>query len=127
MSHAAKPKTGSFESYGADDHLLIRQIIGAMLERDPNLSIVGGAAHESEAISMAIALTPDNIVMDINMPNVDGIEETKQIKAAQPMIRVIGLSVIDDNQVMQAMKVAGAETVLLQEELKELCEAIQLR
>ena len=126
MSHAAKPKTGSFRVLVADDHPLIRQILGAMLERDPNLSVVGEAANGSEAISMATALTPDNIVMDINMPKIDGIEGTKQIKAAQPM-KGHRTSVIDDNQIMQAMKVAGAETVLLQEELKELCEAIQLR
>ena len=55
MRHAAKPKTGSFRVLVADDHLLIRQIIGAMLKRDPNLSIVGEAAHGSEAISMATA------------------------------------------------------------------------
>ena len=81
MSHAAKPKTGIFRVLVADDQLLIRQIIGAMLERDPNLSIVGEAANGSEARSMATALTPDIIVMDINMPKIDGIEATKQIKS----------------------------------------------
>ena len=83
MSHATKPKTGSFRVLVADDHLLIRQIIGAMLERDPNLSIVGEAAKGSEARSMATALTPDNIVMDITVAEtyrLDELVETAQEK-----------------------------------------------
>ena len=109
----------------ADDHGLIRQVVGAMLERYPTLSIVGEATNGLEALSMAAALQPDGIIMDINMPKIDGIEATKQIKAAQPMIRIIGLSVIDDEQVRQAMKAAGAETVLLKDEIHELHEAIR--
>ena len=78
-----------------------------------------------EAVSLAAALKPDGIIMDINMPKIDGIEATKQIKAAQPEIRVIGLSVINDKHVTQAMKEAGAEAVLLKDELKELHEAMR--
>ncbi|MEO7860719.1 MAG: response regulator transcription factor [Nitrospirales bacterium] len=109
----------------ADDHGLIRQVVGAMLERYPTLSIVGEAADGMEAISQAALLKPDGIIMDINMPKIDGIDATKQIKAAQPMIRIIGLSVIDDEHVRQAMKAAGAEAVLLKDEIHELDEALQ--
>lgn len=73
----------------ADDHGLIRRVIGAMLEHYPAVSIVGEAADGLEAISMAAVLKPDGIIMDINMPQIDGIEATKHIKAAQPMIRII--------------------------------------
>jgi PleD family two-component response regulator len=73
----------------ADDHGLIRQLICAMLEHYPAVSIVGEAADGLEAISMAAVLKPDGIIMDINMPQIDGIEATKHIKAAQPMIRII--------------------------------------
>jgi len=59
------------------------------------------------------------------MPKMDGIQSTKQIKAAQPAIRVIGLTVINDKHVMDAMKEVGAETVLLKDELKELHEAMR--
>ena len=109
----------------ADDHRLIRQVLSAMLERLPGVSIVGEAADGMEAIYMAAVLRPDGIIMDINMPKIDGIEATKQIKAAQPMIRIIGLSVIDDEHVRQAMKTAGAEAVLLKDETHQLYEAIR--
>ena len=74
---------------------------------------------------MAAALKPDGIIMDINMPQIDGIEATKQIKAAQPKISIIGLSIIDDEHVIQAMKAAGAEAVLLKDEILELHEAVR--
>ncbi len=109
----------------ADDHGLIRQVLSAMLERYPTLSIVGEATNGMEAISMAAALKPDGIIMDINMPQIDGIEATKQIKAAQPKISIIGLSIIDDEHVIQAMKAAGAEAVLLKDEILELHEVVR--
>jgi DNA-binding NarL/FixJ family response regulator len=109
----------------ADDHGLIRQVLSAMLERYPTVSIVGEAANGMEAVSMAAALKPNGIIMDINMPKIDGIEATKQIKAAQPMISILGLSVIDDEHVRQAMKAAGADAVLLKDEIHALDEAIR--
>ena len=109
----------------ADDHGLMSQVVGAMLEGYPTVSIVGEAANGMEAVSMAAALKPNLIIMDINMPRINGIEATKQIKAAQPMISIIGLSVIDDKHVIQAMKMAGAEAVLLKDELHQLYEAIR--
>ena len=101
-----------------DDHGLIRHVVGAMLECYPSLSIVGEAVDGMEAISQAAVLKPGGIIMDINVPKIDGIEATKQIKAAQPMISIIGLSVMDDEQA------AGAEAVLLKGEIHELEEAL---
>jgi DNA-binding NarL/FixJ family response regulator len=109
----------------ADDHGLMRQVLGAMFERYPTVSIVGEAANGMEVIAMAAVLKPDGIIMDINMPKIDGIEATKQIKAAQPMISILGLSVIDDEHVRQAMKAAGAESVLLKDEIHALDDAIR--
>jgi DNA-binding NarL/FixJ family response regulator len=109
----------------ADDHAAMRQILGVILESYPNLSVVGEAANGMEAISMAANLEPDVIIMDINMPKMHGIEATKQIKAAYPMIDVIGLSVINDAHVIEAMKEAGAEAVLLKEDFKGLSEAMR--
>ncbi len=118
-------KSGEFRLLLADDHALMRQILRAILGTYPNLSIVGEAADGMEAVSMAAALKPDGIIMDVNMPKLDGIQATKQIKAAQPAISVIGLSVIDDKHVTEAMKGAGADAVLLKDELKKLDEAMQ--
>lgn len=119
------PTSDGFRILLADDHGLMRQVVGAMLERYPTVSIVGEAANGMEAISMAAALKPDGIIMDINMPKINGIEATKQIKAAQPMISILGLSVIEDKHVRQAMKAAGAEAVLLKDELHALDEVIR--
>ena len=71
------PTSESFRILLADDHGLIRQVLSAMLERYPTLSIVGEATNGMEAISMAAALKPDGIIMDINMPQIDGIEADK--------------------------------------------------
>jgi two-component system response regulator DegU len=109
----------------ADDHGLIRQVLGAMFERYPTVSIVGEATNGLEAISMAAALKPNGIIMDINMPKIDGIEATKQIKASQPWISILGLSVIDDERVTQAMRAAGAEAVLLKDEIYALDDAVR--
>ena len=119
------PTSEGFRILLADDHGLIREVLSAMLERYPTFSIVGEATNGMDAVSMAAALKPDGIIMDINMPQIDGIEATKQIKAAQPMISIIGLSVIDDEHVIQAMKAAGAEAVLLKDEILELHEAVR--
>ncbi|MEO7858864.1 MAG: response regulator transcription factor [Nitrospirales bacterium] len=119
------PPPEGFRVLLADDHGLIRHVVGAMLERYPTFSIVGEATNGMEAISMAAALKPDGIIMDINMPKINGIDATKQIKAAQPMISIIGLSVIEDEHVRQAMKAAGAEAVLLKDEIHELHEAVR--
>ena len=119
------PTSDSFRILLADDHRLIHQVVSAMLEDYPTLSIVGEAADGLEAISQAAVLKPDGIIMDINMPKIDGIEATNRIKAAQPMIRIIGLSVIDNEHVRQAMKAAGAEAVLLKDDILELDKAFR--
>jgi DNA-binding NarL/FixJ family response regulator len=119
------PTSNGFRILLADDHGLMRQVLGAIFERYPTVSIVEEATNGLEAISMATALKPDGIIMDINMPKIDGIEATKQIKAAQPMISILGLSVIDDEHVTQAMKAAGADAVLLKDEIHAFDEVIR--
>ena len=127
MNHGASDLTssGEFRLLLADDHALMLQVLRAILETYPNLSIVGEAADGMEAVSMATTLKPDGIIMDVNMPKMDGIQATKQIKAAHPAISVIGLSVIDDQHVTEAMKAAGAEAVLLKDELEKLDDVMR--
>ena len=64
----------------ADDHGLMRQIVGAMLERYPTVSIVGEAADGMEAISKAAVLKPNGIIMDINLPKIDGLKQPSKLK-----------------------------------------------
>lgn len=91
-----------------DDHAMVREGLRAILEDYEDLSIVGLASNGVEAVSMAVESNPDVILMDVNMPEMDGIEATKRIKAARPAAIVIGLSVNNSPPVMAAMKEAGA-------------------
>ena len=127
MTHGASniTRSGEFRLLLADDHALMRQILRAILKTYSNLSIIGEAANGVEVVSMAAALKPNGIIMDVNMPEMDGIQATQLIKAAQPIIRVIGLTVINNKHVTEAMKEAGAESVLYKDELKELHEAMR--
>lgn len=91
-----------------DDHAMVRQGLRAILDRCPDVTIVGEAGNGLEAMTMAAELMPDVILMDIKLPLMDGIEATKRIKAAQPGVVVIGLSVNNSAQDIRAMKEAGA-------------------
>lgn len=91
-----------------DDHALVRQGLRAIMEDYRDLSVAGEAANGVEGVSIATEIHPDVILMDVNMPQMDGIEATKRIKAALPETIVIGLSVNNTAPVMEAMKEAGA-------------------
>lgn len=92
----------------ADDHNLVRDGIARLVKREPDLEIVGEARDGREAVELARALAPDVVLMDISMPNLNGIDATRIIHQEQPSIRVIGLSMYDDPVPVQAMRSAGA-------------------
>jgi signal transduction histidine kinase/ActR/RegA family two-component response regulator len=96
----------------ADDHLVMRQGLIRMITGHPHIQLAGEAANGLEAIEQARELKPDIIVMDINMPEMDGIEATRRIIAEMPRVRVIGLSVHDDQALEIKMRQAGAKTFL---------------
>lgn len=96
----------------ADDHRLVREGIIALFENDPGINIVGEASNGKEAVEMALNIAPDVILMDVNMPGIDGIEATRTISAIQPEIRIVGLSIDDDETTMYAMLSAGASDFL---------------
>lgn len=99
----------------ADDHPLYREGVRALLETEPGLEVVGAAATGPEVVRMAAELLPDVVVMDLRMPGLDGIEATRQVLAANPQIRVLVLTMFDDdNQVLDAMR-AGAHGYLLKD------------
>ena len=102
--------TGMHRLLLVDDHAMVRQGLRAILQVYPNVSVLGEATNGFEAISMTNDLLPDIILMDVNMPKMDGIEATRAIKAAHPTTIVIGLSVNNSAQVMEAMRNAGAAT-----------------
>jgi two-component system response regulator NreC len=110
----------------ADDHVVMRTGLRALLERQPNLEVVGESENGRETIALASALKPDLVVMDIGMPILNGIEATKTIVAENPATAVIILSMYaDESYIMRALK-AGARGYLLKDSAPaDLISAIQ--
>jgi PAS domain S-box-containing protein len=92
----------------ADDHALFREGVTRLVNKEPDIGVVGQAANGREAIELARLLNPDVILMDINMPEVSGVEATRAIHRELPHIRIIGLSMHDDLEVSRAISAAGA-------------------
>jgi DNA-binding NarL/FixJ family response regulator len=105
----------------ADDHPIVRGGIVAMLQESPDLSVVGEATNGLEAVQLASELTPDLVLMDLRMPELDGDEATSRILAAQPDIRVVVLTTYETDAAILTAIEAGASGYLLkaapQEEL----------
>jgi PAS domain S-box-containing protein len=109
----------------ADDHPMVRQGLRAIVEQFDGIQVVGEAADGEEALRLAQSLLPDVVIMDVNMPKMDGVEATRQITATCPNVVVIGLSVHNSLHVLTAMKEAGAAAYLTKDAAPEqLCQAI---
>ncbi len=99
----------------ADDHALVRDGLRMILEAEDDLSVVGTAANGRDAIAQAEALRPDVIIMDIAMPQLNGIEATAIICSALPEARVIVLSMHQTREHVHRAMQAGAEGYILKE------------
>jgi DNA-binding NarL/FixJ family response regulator len=110
----------------ADDHIVMRTGLRALLERQPNLEVVGETENGRETVALAASLRPDVVVMDVGMPVLNGIEATQTIVTQCPTIAVVILSMhADESYVMRALK-AGARGYLLKDSAAEdLIGAIQ--
>jgi CheY-like chemotaxis protein len=110
----------------ADDHAMVRQGLRSVLEGYHDLQVVGEAQDGMEAVELARVLQPDVVVMDVNMPRLDGIQATSRVKHLHPATVVIGLSVNGARQVEEAMHEAGASAFLTKESVADqLYQAIQ--
>jgi two-component system, NarL family, response regulator LiaR len=96
----------------ADDHPLVRQALREVLEREPDLEIVGEAANGQQAVEMAQEFEPDIVIMDISMPVLNGIEATKRIKALVPSSSILILTVHDDIETIFSILQLGASGYL---------------
>lgn len=96
----------------ADDHPVFRFGLRALLEVQPDMVVVGEAENGRAAVQMAQSLQPDLLLLDINMPGLNGIEATKQITAVDPHPAVLIITMLDDDTVFTAMQ-AGARGFLL--------------
>jgi PAS domain S-box-containing protein len=103
---------GAIRIMFVDDHKVMRDGLIQLLARQTNIEVVGEAADGKEAVEKAGQLNPDLIIMDVSMPVMDGIEATRLIKAKMPHVRVVGLSMFEDEHITAAMLQAGAETFI---------------
>src|SRR5207237_269817 len=110
----------------ADDHTVVRDGLRALLERQPDMLVVGEAADGRDSVRLAEEQSPDVVVMDIAMPNMNGIEATRRILAANPATGVVILSMHqDESYVLRSLK-AGAKGYLLKDSLRsDVIEAIR--
>ncbi len=110
----------------ADDHTEFREGLRALLETAVDLKLVGEATTGEEAITMAAGLQPDVILMDINMPGLNGIEATRRILYRSPHIAILMLTMFDDDASVFAAVRAGARGYILKGALKvEIFRAIR--
>ena len=116
--HSAPPSNVEGQTIGllrvllVDDHALIRTEIKHLLYSHQDIHVVGEATDGQEAVEQVYRLVPNIVVMDVNMPRMNGIEATRLIKERFPKISVIGLSVNRSNEVTRLMEKAGSYTVL---------------
>lgn len=99
----------------ADDHALVRQGFRMILEAQPDMQIVGQAGNGREAVEQAEKLHPDVIVMDVAMPELNGIEATRRLAESVPRARVLALSMHKDSVYVREILRAGARGFLLKD------------
>lgn len=107
-----KQKGGSVKILLVDDHKLVREGIINILKEIPIFEVVGQAEDGAEAVEKAERYRPDVVIMDVNLPELSGIEATRIIKKKFPYMKVVGLSVQDQQGVADSMKKAGAVILL---------------
>jgi DNA-binding NarL/FixJ family response regulator len=110
----------------ADDHQIFRQGLKALLEKEPDLQVVAEAENGLNTLRLARELIPQVIIMDVNMPDLNGIEATRQILAELPEAIIIGLSMHSDHRFVMGMFQAGVHSYLLKEcAFEELVQTIR--
>jgi DNA-binding NarL/FixJ family response regulator len=109
-----------------DDHALFREGVRSLLATQPDIEVVGEVADGRAAVQQALALHPDVVLMDITMPNLDGIEATRQIVQRDPAVRVLVLTMHDNEDVfLRALDAGAAGYVLKKSGGVELMGAIR--
>jgi PAS domain S-box-containing protein len=109
-----------------DDHAMVREGLRSLLEGYPDVEVVAEARSGQEAVAASDHFVPDVVIMDINMPDMNGVEATAQIKKRQPTTIVIGISVNADQQSITAMVNAGAAMLITKEAaVNDLYDAVK--
>ncbi|MCX5889798.1 MAG: response regulator transcription factor [Deltaproteobacteria bacterium] len=110
----------------ADDHQIVRQGLRTLLAAEPDMKVVGEADNGRKTLGLAHELAPDVIIMDISMPDLNGIDATRQIMQKSPDVKIIALSMHSDSLFVMNMFKSGALGYLLKDcALEELVKAIR--
>jgi DNA-binding NarL/FixJ family response regulator len=99
----------------ADDHALVRQGLRGMLEREPDIEVVGEAHNGREAVDLCRTLDPNLVLMDVRMPEMDGLEATRTIRRERPEISVLMVTMHDNQDYMREAAKAGAAGYVLKD------------
>jgi two-component system response regulator NreC len=111
----------------ADDHTIVRSGVRMLLEAEPDIRVVGEALNGIEALELTESLQPDVVLMDITMPELDGLETTKQLKARFPHINVLVLTMHRSDEYFFEMLKAGASGYILKgAKTSELINAVHI-
>lgn len=111
----------------ADDHTIVRSGVKMLLQTEPGIEVVGEAENGKDAVAMAVALQPDIILMDIAMPEIDGLEATRQVKAQCPKTSVLVLTMHrSDDYFFEMLKAGASGYVLKAAETSELIHALRV-
>jgi DNA-binding NarL/FixJ family response regulator len=110
----------------ADDHVVVREGLRAILNAEPGLEVVGEASDGAGAVAAAERLDPDVVVMDLTMPNVNGAQATRQLKALRPNVKVVALTIHEEGGYLRVLLDAGASGyVLKRSPAEELVRAVR--
>lgn len=109
-----------------DDHEIMREGMCVLLRKHSDFEVVGQAADGRKALELVQQLEPDIVVMDIGMPNLNGIDATRQIQTLNPMIKILALSTHSDGTIVAKMIKSGASGYMLKESaFNELVDGLQ--
>lgn len=126
MRDGIEPPTSPIRVLLADDHRLFREGVSSLLERAPDIELVGEASTGEEALRLTGDLAPDVVLMDLNMPGIGGIEATRSLLGRHPEVGVIVLTMLEDDESVFAALQAGARGYVLKDaERGDLIRAIR--
>lgn len=111
----------------ADDHAVVREGLKALINRQPGMEVVGEAADGRTACVRAAELRPDVVVMDVSMPDMTGVQATRELQSVAPAIKILALTVHEDRAYVRELLAAGAAGYVLKRAAAEdLVRAIQV-
>ncbi len=121
-----EPKQELITILVVEDHTVVRDGLRALISAEPGMQVIGTAGDGVEAVTLAEALQPDVILMDLILPRLDGVEATRQIRKMNPAVRILVLTSFGENQLIFSAIKAGAVGYLMKDtSSEELLQAIR--